>query len=67
MWLRTSAFNGKNKLYIESAPLKTVMGDIEHFVMPLVRGTMSSLGCFARTQHDNRATAENVHRKDVVL
>jgi len=33
-----TAFNGKNKLYIESVPLKTVVGDIEQFVMPLVRG-----------------------------
>jgi hypothetical protein len=28
----------KNKLYIESVPLKTVVSDIEEFVMPLVRG-----------------------------
>jgi hypothetical protein len=31
-------FNGKNKLYIEAVPLKTVMGDIEQFIMPLVLG-----------------------------
>ncbi len=34
-----TAFNGKNKLYIEALPLKTVMGDIEQFIMPLIRGT----------------------------
>ncbi len=33
-----TAFNGKNKLYIESVPLKTVVGSIERFIMPLVRG-----------------------------
>jgi hypothetical protein len=33
-----TAFNGKNKLYIEAVPLKTVVGNIEQFVMPLVRG-----------------------------
>ena len=33
-----TAFNGKNKLYIESVPLKTVVGSIEQFIMPLVRG-----------------------------
>ena len=33
-----TAFNGKNKLYIESVPLKTVVDSIEQFIMPLVRG-----------------------------
>jgi hypothetical protein len=33
-----TSFSAKNKLYIESVPLKTVVGDIEQFVMPLVRG-----------------------------
>jgi hypothetical protein len=33
-----TSFNVKNRLYIESVPLKTVVGDIEQFVMPLVRG-----------------------------
>jgi hypothetical protein len=33
-----TAFIGKNKLYIESVPLKTVVGSIEQFIMPLVRG-----------------------------
>ena len=33
-----TAFNGKNKLYIESVPLQTVVGTIEQFIMPLVRG-----------------------------
>jgi hypothetical protein len=33
-----TSFNVKNRLYIESVPLKTVVGDIEKFVMPLVRG-----------------------------
>jgi hypothetical protein len=32
------AFNGKNRLYIEAIPLKTVVGNIEQFVMPLVLG-----------------------------
>jgi len=36
--LQWTAFNGKNKVYIESVPLKTVVGDIEQFVMPLVLG-----------------------------
>lgn len=33
-----AAFNGKNRLYIEAIPLKTVVGQIEQFVMPLVLG-----------------------------
>ena len=33
-----TAFNGKNKLYIEPVSLKTVVGDIEQFIMPLVLG-----------------------------
>jgi hypothetical protein len=33
-----AAFNAKNKLYIEAVPLKTVVGDIEQFLMPLVFG-----------------------------
>jgi hypothetical protein len=33
-----TAFNGKNKLYIEAVPLKTVVSDIEQFLMPLVFG-----------------------------
>lgn len=33
-----TAFNGKNKLHIESVPLQTVVGTIEQFIMPLVRG-----------------------------
>jgi len=33
-----TSFNANNKLYIESVPLRTVVGDIEQFVMPLVRG-----------------------------
>jgi hypothetical protein len=33
-----TAFNGKNKLYIEAIPLKTVVGSIEQFILPLVRG-----------------------------
>ena len=33
-----NAFDGKNKLYEESIPLKTVVGGIEQFVLPLVRG-----------------------------
>lgn len=33
-----TAFNGKNQLYIEAVPLKTVVGDIEQFIMPLVLG-----------------------------
>jgi hypothetical protein len=36
--LQWTAFNGKNKLYIEAVPLKTVVGDIEQFLMPLVLG-----------------------------
>jgi hypothetical protein len=36
--LQWTAFNGKNKLYIEPVPLKTVVGDIEQFLMPLVLG-----------------------------
>lgn len=32
------SFYGKNKLYIESIPFKSVVGHIEQFVMPLVRG-----------------------------
>ncbi|MGD0649257.1 MAG: nucleotidyl transferase AbiEii/AbiGii toxin family protein [Acidobacteriaceae bacterium] len=33
-----TAFNRKNKLYIESVPLQTVVSDIEQFVMPIVHG-----------------------------
>jgi hypothetical protein len=33
-----TSFNAKNRLYIESVPLKTVVGQIEQFVMPLIRG-----------------------------
>lgn len=33
-----TAYNRKNKLYIESVPLKMVVGDIEQFLMPLVLG-----------------------------
>lgn len=33
-----TAFNGKNKLYIEIVPLKTVIDSIEQFVMPLLLG-----------------------------
>jgi hypothetical protein len=36
--LQWTAFNGKNKLYIEAVPLKTVVGDIQQFLMPLVVG-----------------------------
>jgi hypothetical protein len=36
--LQWTAFNGKNKLYIKAVPLKTVVGDIEQFLMPLVLG-----------------------------
>jgi hypothetical protein len=33
-----SAFNTKNRLYIEAVPLKLVVGDIERFLMPLLGG-----------------------------
>jgi len=33
-----TAFNAKNKLYIESVPLKTVVGSIEQFIMPMLLG-----------------------------
>jgi hypothetical protein len=33
-----AAFNRKNGLYIEAIPLKTVVGQIEEFVMPLILG-----------------------------
>jgi hypothetical protein len=33
-----AAFNRKNRLYIEAIPLKTVVGQTEEFVMPLVLG-----------------------------
>ena len=43
-----NAFKGKNRLYIESVPLKTVVGEIEQFVMPLIRG-MATDGKWARS------------------
>jgi hypothetical protein len=33
-----SAFNTKNRLYIEAIPLQHVVGDIERFLMPLLAG-----------------------------
>ncbi len=33
-----SAFNTKNRLYIEAIPLQHVVGDIERFLMPLSAG-----------------------------
>ena len=36
--LQWTAFSGKNKLYMEAVPLKTVVGDIERFLMPLLFG-----------------------------
>jgi hypothetical protein len=33
-----SAFNTKNRLYIEAVPLKRIVGDIERFLMPLLAG-----------------------------
>ena len=33
-----TAFNAKNKLYIKSVPLKTVVGSIEQFIMPMLLG-----------------------------
>lgn len=33
-----NGFNKKNRLYIEPVPLRTVVAEIEQFVMPLVRG-----------------------------
>jgi hypothetical protein len=33
-----AAFNTKNRLYIETVPLKHVVGDIERFLMPLLAG-----------------------------
>ena len=43
-----TAFNAKNKLYIESVPLKTIVGSIEQFIMPLVRGVATE-GHWSRT------------------
>jgi hypothetical protein len=46
--IQWTAFKAKNKLFIESVPLKTVVGDIEQFVMLLVRGV-------AAEGHSNRS------------
>jgi hypothetical protein len=45
-----TAFNAKNKLNIESIPLKTIVGSIEQFIMPLVRGVAAE-GHWSRTWH----------------
>jgi len=39
-----SAFNTKNRLYIEAIPLQRVVGDIERFLMPLLGG-LTTKGC----------------------
>lgn len=36
-----NSFNTKSSLFIESVPLKTVVGEIEQSAMPLVRGVMT--------------------------
>lgn len=39
-----TAFNAKNKLYIKSVPLKTVIGSIEQFIMPMLLGVAAEGG-----------------------
>ena len=39
-----AAFNAKNKLYIKSVPLKTVIGSIEQFIMPMLLGVAAEGG-----------------------